>query len=212
MTLGVLGATLPGWTPGVRRLEERVVRAHMVAQRHRGWRAHGSVPCPIRFPRGGARVPIPPTWTAAGAAGDSSATGRRHAAPSRNPQVAGPSCVPPAHGCPQRPALDQHDEGPQTKGLAFAGVPRAVATRGPYLQALEGNPHAQEATTALSTRYPTTLQRTQPKGASGGACTASAPNTLSGSCSSKPTQTEGFTPPLENGVPSPAPWRDVHRL
>lgn len=145
MTLGVLGATLPGWMSGVRRLEERVVRAHMVAQRHRGWRAHGSVPCPIRFPRGGARVPIPPTWTAAGAAGDSSATGRRHAAPSQNPQVAGPSCVPPAHGCPQRPALDQHDEGPQTKGLAFAGVPRAVATRGPYLQALEGNPHAQEA-------------------------------------------------------------------
>lgn len=145
MTLGVLGATLPGWMSGVRRLEERVVRAHMVAQRHRGWRAHGSVPCPIRFPRGGARVPIPPTWTAAGAAGDCSATGRRHAAPSQNPQVAGPSCVPPAHGCPQRPALDQHDEGPQTKGLAFAGVPRAVAMRGPYLQAFEGNPHAQEA-------------------------------------------------------------------
>lgn len=35
-----------------------------------GWRAHGSVPCPIWFPRGEARVPIPPRRRAAGAAGD----------------------------------------------------------------------------------------------------------------------------------------------
>lgn len=216
--LGAPGADLPGSMPGVQCQEERMVRVHVVAQRHRG-RGPTAVSPALSGSQGRSPSPNSPHVESSRSHGDTFATERRHAPSSCNSQVAGPSYVPPAHGCTQaqmptvacaQPA--QHFQAQRRKGPPLLGrpVPRprgdptARPKRRTHTPMRPGQPFQlgpQRPYRELSQKEP---QRR--------ACASSAPNTPSGSCSSKPIQTDGFTAPLENGVPNPAPWREVHRL
>lgn len=144
--MGAPGADLPGSMPGVQCQEERMVRVHVVAQRHRG-RGPTAVSPALSGSQGRSPSPNSPHVESSRSHGDTFATERRHAPSSWNSQVAGPSYVPPAHGCAQaqmptvacaRPA--QHFQGTTDERARLRWGAQCLGHEETLLPGLRGGP------------------------------------------------------------------------